>query len=95
MELDPADLDVEALDVLTDGRGRVLVLVRRRKFEQLGCVPEPGVGPVDGVDDTLDSDPFAPEGLRPLRISPDRGVLQLAPDRGEAFALRGDVKDTP
>ena len=95
MKLDPADRRIEALDILFDGPGGVLVAVRRRKLEQLGRVPESGVGPVDGVDDTLDSDPFAPEGLRPLRVPPDRGVLQLAPDRGEALALRGDVKDTP
>ena len=95
MELDPADLGIEALDVLPDGPGGVLVAVRRRKLEQLGRVPESGVGPVDRVDDTLEADPLAPESLRPLRVSPDRGVLQLAPDRDEAFALRGDVKDTP
>ena len=95
MELDPADLGIEALDVFSDGPGGVLVPVCRRKLEQLGRVPESRVGPVDGVDDTLDADPLASEGLRPLRVSPDRGVLQLAPDRGEAFALRGDVKDTP
>ena len=95
MELDPADLGVEALDVLSDGPGGILVAIRRRKLEQLGRVPESRVGPVDRVDDTLETDPLASEGLRPLRVSPDRGVLQLAPDRGEALALRGDVKDTP
>ena len=95
MELDPADLGVEALDVLSDGPGGVLVPVRGRKLEQLGRVPEPRVGSADGVDDTLEADPLAPERLRPLGVSPDRGVLQLAPDRGEALALRGDVKDTP
>ena len=95
MKLDPADLGIEALDVFPDGPGGVLVVVRRRKLEQLGRIPESRVGPVDRVDDPLEADPLAPEGLRPLRISPDRGVLQLAPDRGEALALRGDVKDTP
>ena len=95
MELDPADLGIEALDVFPDGPGGVLVPVRRRELEQLGCVPEARVGPVDRIDDTLEADPFAPKDLRPLRVSPDRGVFQLAPDRGEAFALRGDVKDTP
>ncbi len=87
MELDPADLGIETLDVLPDGPGGVLVPVRRRELEQLGRVPEPRVGPVDGVDDTLEADPLAPESLRPLRVSPDRGVLELAPDCGEAFAL--------
>ena len=95
MELDPADLGIEALDVFPDGPCGVLVPVRRRKLEQLGRVPESGVGPVDRVDDALEADPLAPEGLRPLRIAPDRGVLQLAPNRGEAFSLRGNVKDTP
>ena len=95
MELDPTDLGIETPDVFLDGPGGVLVAVRRRELEQLGRVPESRVGPVDRVDDTLEADPLTPEGLRPLRISPDRGVLELAPDRGEAFALRGDVKDTP
>ena len=95
MELDSADLGIETLDVIPDGPGGVLVPVRRRELEQLGRVPEPRVGPVDRVYDTFEADPLAPESLRPLRVSPDRGVLELAPDRGEAFALRSDVKDTP
>ena len=95
MELDPADLGIEALDVLSDGPGGVLVLVRRRELEQLGRIPERRVGPVDHVDDALQTGALAPEALRPLRVSPHRGVLQLAAHLGKAFSLRGDVKDTP
>ena len=94
-KLDPADLGVQALHVLLDRPGGILVPVRRRKLEQLGRVREPRVGPIDRVDDTFETDALATERLRPLRVSPDRGILQLAPDPGQPLALRGDVKDTP
>ena len=95
MELDSADLGIEALHVLGHGPGGVLVPVRGGELEQLGRIGKAGVGSIDDVDDALEADPLAPEGLRPLRVAPDRGVFQLAPDRGEAFSLRGNVKDTP
>ena len=88
-------LGFEAIHVLHERPGGIFVAVRRRETEELGRIRERRVGPVDAIDGAFETGPLAPETLRPLRISPHRGVLQRAPDLGEAFALPRDVKDTP
>ena len=95
MELEPAYLGIQAFHVFLDRPGGIFVRVRHRELEELGRIPERRIGPIDRIDDTLETDALAPETLRPLLICPYRGVLQIALDRGELLAFGRDVKDTP
>jgi len=58
-------------------------------------VRQAGLNTLNGGDYGLELGALSPEGLRSLRIVPDRGLFELAIDFYQTFAAFREVKDTP
>jgi hypothetical protein len=87
-----------ALEVHQIGGHRVhrrLVALLHRHGQQVGGVGEAGLHAVDGLDHQFQPRPLPAQGLGPLRIIPDLGVLEFQPDLGQTLLLVFIVKDTP
>jgi hypothetical protein len=95
LELETLDVALDPPDIGLDGpRGGGIVLGFRER-EQLTGLGQPGTQPIERVDDALESRALAAELLRAILIVPDRRILELAEDLGEALAAAFIVKDTP
>ena len=94
-ELQIGDAPLEALQVRGDRVQGIRVVLFGGHLEQIAGIRESGSDLLDGDDDRLQRSTFAAERLRPLRIAPDVGGLQLAQNLGQPFLLVGIVKDTP
>jgi hypothetical protein len=95
LELDAGEYLLQRIEVLRDRLGRLGVVLGLDQFEQPGGVTEPVVEPIESLDELLEPRTLAAEFLGPLRIVPDRRLLEFAPDLGQSFVLCIVVKDTP
>jgi hypothetical protein len=73
----------------------LLVFLGARELEQLAAVRQGRAERTQCVDDLLQRGAFPAEALGALGVRPDGGILELALDLLEPFALELVVKDTP
>jgi hypothetical protein len=95
LELELLELGLAGIDIGHHGLEGLEVVLHLRELEQLEPAAQRLVQRPDAVDHLFQRGPFAAEGLRPLRLVPDRRTLQLAADFLKTLDLPVVVKDTP
>jgi hypothetical protein len=95
LELEAADLALEALGILLDVAGGGLVALALGELEQLRRVVDARRGAIDVRDLGGEARALLAELLRPVRLRPDGGVLELPPYLLEALFLAVVLKETP
>jgi hypothetical protein len=94
-EFEPCHALFGSLDIADNFAEQLLVILSTGELEELGVVRQCALERADCFDDIAERGALAPECLRALGRRPDRGVLELAIDLFEPFALDVEVKDTP
>jgi hypothetical protein len=95
LELQAADLALEPLRVRADVPGGGLVPLALRQIQQLRGIGDALGGALDLGDVGTEAGALLPELLRPLRLRPDRRVLELPTYLLEALFLAVVLKETP
>jgi len=95
LELELCDRPLQSLDIVLHGSSRILVLLGLREVEQCTRIGETLAQLVEGADDRFELRALATELLCTLGLAPDRRVLELSQDLGQALAAPLVVKGTP
>ena len=86
--LQGADLSLD----LADGVG---VVLRGRHLQQVRGIAQAVGKLLQAEHHGFQGGTLPPQGLRPLRVGPDLGILEFAQDLGQAFLFLRVVKGTP
>jgi len=93
-ELERGDVLFEPVRFAPELLERGVVLVRCGELEKLVGIGDAAVDAVERLDDRFEAFLFLAELLRPLRVVPQLGILELLVQRVETGFLRRIVKDT-
>jgi hypothetical protein len=95
LELETAHLPLESLRVLTYVPGGGLVALTLGQLQELLRIADALGGAIDLRDVGAETGALLPKLLRPLRLLPDRRILELPPYLLEALFLAVVFKETP
>jgi hypothetical protein len=95
LEFELFHFPLQAADIALDPFGGRGVGLRRRQFQQFGCVAKPARQAVQTAYDLFEFCALAAEFLRAFGVVPDAGLLEFASYFLEAFVLLIVIKDTP
>jgi hypothetical protein len=94
-ELEAGEFLLEAFEVRADRIDGLRVVFLEGQIEEVPRVREALVELLEDADDPFEFGAFAAEGLRLVRVVPDRGFGEFEFYFGEPILAVGIVKDTP
>jgi hypothetical protein len=95
LQLETPNVPLEPLRVLADVLGGGLIALPLRQLEELLRIADTLGGAIDLRDVGAETGALLPKLLRPLRLRPDGGILELPPYLLEALFLAIVLKETP
>jgi hypothetical protein len=95
LELQPADIALEALSILLDVPGGGLIGLCLGQLQELRRIGDALGGAIDLRDVGTEARALLAELLRPLRLRPDGRILELPTYLLEALFLAVVLKETP
>jgi hypothetical protein len=95
LEFKALNIQVQAVRIRFDLPDRPQITLARGQFEQLACISDRARQPIKAADDVFQLGALTAKFLRPFRLVPDAGLLQLARDFLQALVLIIVIKDTP
>jgi hypothetical protein len=95
LEFEPLDIEVQAVRIRFNFRGRTEIPFAGGKLEQLARIGDGARQPIEAADDVFKPGPFPAEFLRPVGLVPDARLFEFARDFLKSLVLIVVIKDTP